>query len=100
MHGAVLLRRKSYVPVPCVFKKAEILRCGSVRFSNVVTPTVWFGAVIYPTVRFGAVFIGAVIYPTVRFGAVFKYCKSYGLVRCCDISYGAVRRGFQKWTIL
>ena len=85
MHGAVLLRRKSYVPVPCVFKKAEILRCGSVRFSNVVNPTVWFGAVIYPTVRFGA---------------VFKYCKSYGLVRCCDISYGAVRRGFQKWTIL
>ena len=31
--------------------------------------------------------------PTVRFGAVFRYRKSYGAVRCCDISYGAVRRG-------
>ena len=29
----------------------------------------------------------------VRFGAVFRYRKSYGAVRCCDISYGAVRRG-------
>ena len=28
-----------------------------------------------------------------RFGAVFRYRKSYGAVRCCDISYGAVRRG-------
>ena len=28
-----------------------------------------------------------------RFGAVFRHCKSYGAVRCCDISYGAIRRG-------
>ena len=28
-----------------------------------------------------------------RFGAVFRYRKSYGAVRCCDISYGAVRLG-------
>ena len=40
------------------FKKAEILRCGSVRFSDIVKP--------------------------------------YGAVRCCDISYGAVRGGFEK----
>ena len=31
--------------------------------------------------------------PTVRFVAVFRYRKSYGAVRCCDISCGAVRRG-------
>ena len=28
------------------------------------------------------------------FGAVFRHRKSYGAVRCCcDVSYGAVRRG-------
>ena len=32
--------------------------------------------------------------PTVQFGALFRYRKSYGAVRCYDISsYGAVRRG-------
>ena len=30
---------------------------------------------------------------TVRFGAVFGCRKSYGAVRCCGISYIAVRRG-------
>ena len=70
MHGAVLLRRKSYVPVPCVFKKAEILRCGSVRFSKIVNATVRFGAFMYPTVRFGVVFRCT--------------CKTYGAVRWCD----------------
>ena len=29
------------------FKKAEILRCGSVRFSVIAHPSVGFGAVIY-----------------------------------------------------
>ena len=28
-----------------------------------------------------------------RFGAVFRYRKSYGAVRCCNISYDAVRCG-------
>ena len=49
---------KSYVPVRCNFKKSEILRCGSVRFSDIVNPTVRFGAVSQirnPTVQFGAV---------------------------------------------
>ena len=43
-------------------------RCGSVRFSETRNPTA-------------------------RFGTVFRYRKSYGAVRCCDISNGAVRRG-------
>ena len=61
-----------------------MLRCGSVRFSDVVNPTVRFGHILCPTVRFGTVFqyhnrrtYGAVRFgfeegknPTVRFGAV------------------------------
>ena len=31
--------------------------------------------------------------PTVHFGAVFRYRKCSRAVRCCDILYGAVRRG-------
>ena len=62
VHGAVFFNRKSYGPVRCGFKKSEILRCGSVRFSYIVKPTV-------------------------RCGAVFKGQKSYGAVRC-----GAVNR--------
>ena len=54
-------------PVRCGFKKSEIFRCGSVRFSGIVNPTVRFGFEIYPMVRFGAVFINR---------------KSYGAVRC------------------
>ena len=49
--------RKSYGSVRCGFKKAKILRCGSMRFSDVVNPTV-------------------------RFGAVLKNRKSYGVIRC------------------
>ena len=45
MHGAVFRNRKAYGPVLCGFKKAEILRCGSVRFSDIVDPTVRFSAV-------------------------------------------------------
>ena len=65
--GAVLRKRKSYSPVRCGFKKAEILRRGSVRFSDIVNPTVRCGAVMYSTVRFGA---------------VLNNRKSYGAVRC------------------
>ena len=36
------LNRKSYGPVRCGFKKAELSRCGSVRFSDIVNPTVRF----------------------------------------------------------
>ena len=43
------------------------LRCGSVRFSNVVSPTVR---------------LGATLCPTVRFGAVFRYRQTCGAVRC------------------
>ena len=62
-----LLNRKSYGRVQCGFKKAEISRCGSVRFSDIANPTVRFGAVVYPTVRFRA---------------VLKNRKCYGEVRC------------------
>ena len=43
-----------------------------------------------PAVRFGAVLRNRKSY-AMRLGAVFGCCKSYGAVRCCDISYGAVR---------
>ena len=75
VHGAVSSNRKSYGPVRCGFQKSKILRCGSVRLSGIVNPTVRFGFEIYPTVRFGA---------------VFENRKSYGAVRC----------GFQKSEIL
>ena len=54
--------------VRCGFKKSGILRCDSVRFSDVLNPKVRFGAVIYPTVRFGAVL--KIVNATVRLGAV------------------------------
>ena len=62
------------------------------RFSDAVNPTVRSGAVIYPTVRFGS-FVKK-RNPTMRFGVVLKNKKSYGAVRCCYISNGAVRCGF------
>ena len=49
----------------------NILRCGSVRFSDIVKPTVRFGDILCLTVRFGA---------------VFPYCKTYGAV--CSIEEG------------
>ena len=91
VHGAVFRCREPYSAVRCyfishgpvrcgfsdivkptvrcgaVFKKAKILRCGAVRFSDVVSPTVRFGATLCPTVRFGA---------------VFGYRQAYGAVRC------------------
>ena len=75
----------------CGFKKAGVLRCGSVRFSDIVNSTVRCGAVII--LRCESVRFSEIRNPTVRFGAVFRYRKSYGAVRCCDISYGAVRHG-------
>ena len=65
------------------------LRCGSVRFSEIVTSTVRFSEIVKPTVRFGAVFrcrepYGAVrryVY-VLRFGAVFGYRQTFGAVRC------------------
>ena len=87
------------------------LRCGSVRFSEIVTTTVRFGAVsqITSTLRCGSVLLivlrrgsvrfsdvlnltvrfGAILYSTVRFDAVFRYRKTYGAMRW----YGAVRCG-------
>ena len=48
-----------------------------------------FSGIVNPMVR-----CGAVICPSARFGAVLKNWKTYGAVRCCDISYGrAVRFG-------
>ena len=92
LHGAVVSNRKSYGPVRCDFKKAEILlRCGSVLSSDIGNPTVRFGAVIYPTVRFGPVFRIRECYDAVRFGAVFRCREPYGAVRLCFLSYGAVR---------
>ena len=83
------------------FTKSGILRCGSVRFSDIGNPTVRFGAVIYHTVRFDAVFrnrkcddavrcgfqmwtpagrFGYILCPRVWFGGVFRYRKP--TVRC------------------
>ena len=40
--GAVLRNRESYGAVRCGLQILEVLRCGSVRFSDVVNPTVRF----------------------------------------------------------
>ena len=66
-NGAVRCCDISYGAVRFGFEIWKILRCGSVRFSDIVHPTVRFGAVIYPTVRFGS---------------ALKYGKSYRAVRC------------------
>ena len=63
--GTVFRNRKSYGAV----------RCG---FSDVVNPTVRFGAVEYPTVW--SVRFSKIVKPTVRFDAVFR-CEPYGAVR-------------------
>ena len=58
----------SYGGVRCGLNKSGILRCGSVRFSDIVNPTVRLGTfsdMVNLTVRFCAV-----INATVRFGAV------------------------------
>ena len=44
-YGAVRCCDISYDTVRGGFEKIEMLRCGSVRFSKLRNPTVWFGAV-------------------------------------------------------
>ena len=61
-----------------------MLRCGSVRFSDVVNPTVRFGYILRPTVRFGAVFQHRKTYGAVRFG--FEEGKNL------TVRFGAVNR--------
>ena len=82
--GAVLRNRESYGAVRCGLQILEVLRCGSVRFSDVVSPTVRFGATLCPTVRFGA---------------VLRNRQTYGAVRCSfqegknpSVRCGAVNR--------
>ena len=41
---------------------------------------------------------GKIENPTVRFGAVLRKWKYYRAVRCCDISYGAVRCGSVRFS--
>ena len=65
-YGAVLCCDISYGAVRCGFQKSGILRCGSVRFSDIVNPTVRFGAVIYLT-------CGSSRFPVERF---FLQCSS------------------------
>ena len=92
-------------PVRCGFKKTEILRCGSVRFSGIiVNPTVRFGfdishgavrcgfqnSEILRSVRFGAVF-RYIVNPTVRFG--FAINPTAGSVRFSKIGNPMVRFG-------
>ena len=69
-------------------------------FFTVIRPyTVrFFFQIENPTVRFGAVIGKRKPYDAVRCG--LRYCKSYGAVRCCDISYCAVRCGLEKSKIL
>ena len=50
------------------FKKAEILRCGSVRFSDILNPTVRCSVVEYHPARFGAVLNNREFYDAVRCG--------------------------------
>ena len=50
-YGAVRCCDISYGAVRCAFQKLGILRCGSGRFSDIVNPSLRFGAVIYRTVR-------------------------------------------------
>ena len=66
-----------------------MLRCGSVRFSDVVNSTVLFGYILCPTVRFGVVFQYRTVKPTVRCGAVFKRAK---IPRCASVRLTAPNR--------
>lgn len=66
--------------VGSVYKKTEILRCGSVWFSKTSKRTVGFSRGVRD--------------PTVRFVAVFRCREFYLAVHCCDIPFGVVRRAF------
>ena len=96
VHGAVFWNRKSYGPVRCGFKKAEILRCGSVRVSDIVNTTARCGAVIYPRVRFGAVFRIRECYGAVRCGFQMSWNLRCGSVIFYVLRCGSVRFGFEE----
>ena len=66
-----------------------MLRCGSVRFSDVVNPTVRFGYVLCPTVRCGAVSQHRKTYGAVRCGSVLKRAK---MLRCGSVRLTAQNR--------
>ena len=80
---AVFRNRKTYGAVRC----CDVLRCSSVRSSKTGSPTVH-------SVRFSEI-----VKPTVRFGEVFR-CQPYGAVRVLfcvvrsGLVYGAVLCGF------
>ena len=90
--GAVLKNWKSYGAVRCGFHKLEILRCGSVRFLEI--GILWCGFQKSGISRCGSVRFSDIVNPTVRFGAIFTNQKSYGEVRHVSplnvFSYGAV----------
>ena len=98
--------RRSYGPVRCDFKKAEILRCGSVlwyilrcgsvRLWKIRHLTVWFGAVIYPSVRFGAILKNKDVLRcgSVRFSDIVNHTARFGAVIYLTVRFGAVPR----WT--
>ena len=95
--GAVFRYRKSYGAVPCCdisysafrcgFERSKILRCDSVRFSEIrnLWITLWFSKTSNPAMWFGV---------------VFGYRKSYGAVRRGSplncFSYGAVQLAARK----
>ena len=97
---ALYMYVSDYLPVG-IF---TVFRPCTVRFFQIIYPTVRFGAVLenrksYDAVRggcrfcksYGAVRFGFVIYPTVRFGAVFKNRKSYGAVRFANATAVSLR---------
>ena len=67
----------------------NVLRCGSVRFIDVVNPTVRCDFDGLPTVRFGAVFRYRKTYGAVWCGAVFKRAK---IQRCGAVGLTAPNR--------
>ena len=85
-----LFNRNSYGPVLCGFKKAEILRCSSVRFSDVCK---YYGALRCCDRPCGAVRCGLKkIYPT-RCGSVLSCIVRCGSVRFSEIRNPTVRAG-------
>ena len=81
--GAVLRNRESYGAVRCGFHILEMLRCGLVRFSEIVHATVRSGAVFRCREPYGAVQCGFPISKT--YGAAMRFSrgqKSHGSVGC------------------
>ena len=63
-----------YPTVPCGFQQSYTLRCGSVRFSDVVNPTMRCSVIFY-VLRCGSVRFADIVRPTMRCGAVFQRAK-------------------------